>query len=201
MWWIVLSRDETRPRDETLVDETGLARLAESLEHFAALWSALMHSGTHWGTLQHSEALWCILELTKALWRTARHLSPRHLPPATLAPRRHLPPGTYLRNPLFDFKNFLHGLSLGIFLKDSQKFLKSNKGFRRYDHMISNYISLIYRYNTSDQSEGRAKRGARKARGVQSKGRVKRKKRTHMNQGVQTCRRHKIVICSKKHLT
>ena len=64
--------------------------------------------------------------------RTARHLPPRHLPPATLAPRRHLPPGTYFRNPLFDFKDFLHGLSLGIYLKDSQKSLKSNKGFRRY---------------------------------------------------------------------
>ena len=54
---------------------------------------------------------------------TARHLPPRHLPPATLAPRRHLPPGTYLRNPLFDFKDFLHGLSLGTYLKDRQKIL------------------------------------------------------------------------------
>ena len=64
--------------------------------------------------------------------RTARHLPPRHLPPATLAPRRHLPPGTYLRNPLFDFKDFW--LSFRYIPKDkpSKKSLKSNKGFRRY---------------------------------------------------------------------
>ena len=59
-------------------------------------------------------------------------MPPGHLPPATLAPRRHLPPGTYLRNPLFDFKNFW--LSFRYIPKDKpcKKFLKSNKGFRRY---------------------------------------------------------------------
>ena len=33
----------------------------------------------------------------------------------------------YLWNPLFDFKTFLHGLSLGIYLKVSQVWLKSGK--------------------------------------------------------------------------
>ena len=41
-----------------------------------------------------------------------------------ICPRRHLPPGTYLRNPLFDFKFFLHGLFLCMYLKDSQVWLK-----------------------------------------------------------------------------
>ena len=33
----------------------------------------------------------------------------------------------YLRNPLFDFKIFLHGLSLAIYLKDSQVWLNSGE--------------------------------------------------------------------------
>ena len=35
----------------------------------------------------------------------------------------------YLRNPLFDFQIFLHGLSLDILLKDSQVWLNSGTKF------------------------------------------------------------------------
>ena len=46
---------------------------------------------------------------------------------ALRAPRFFIGPfePTYLRNPLFDSKNFLHGLSLAIYLKDSQVWLNS----------------------------------------------------------------------------
>ena len=51
---------------------------------------------------------------------------------ASVARPRYIEP-PYLRNPLFDFQKFLYGLSLGIYLKDSQVWLKSDeKKFRPF---------------------------------------------------------------------
>ena len=97
---LVLTRDETRPRDETLVDETGLARLAEPVSsvswvtfwakkckkiqknlsfrvQFRPIYDSFKHFGATsntiaalWSALMHFEAHWDTLKLSGALWCT-----------------------------------------------------------------------------------------------------------------------------------